>query len=780
MWSLASVHSSNKDDSDAPCVRSKHAVCLTEEGLFYLLGGVSGSLPLKDLWKYDPVQNQWKEIHCSEYGPPFLQDHTIVSWKDKLCVFGGELSFATTEETPLWILSTESNSWKKMHSKTAAFSQPSGRRGHTALKYNESERWHFFKFPNFLECPLPRHNHTSVIHDEAMWVYGGMTDLQERGDFWKFDFSTLNWSRIKTNKGPGELHNHSAVKFLEHMYIFGGEHDATIFNYLWRYHFGNQIWEKVIVKGLIPNPVTHHVALVNPIQFAWEEKYHAWEHPRTFEVINQYSVSGKSSTHKNEPHTQNLSELAQSNHLKTSENRKSRQYFKFRVYPVYRPHRKSSVPEKNKKNKQSVAVVYNASTDHVQLRSLRGGLKSGSLLKHLRNSSHNVLCNPYVPEQQEELIYLVEETCSLQESLLSSPNLLVQKSCSSEAVLVSDGKLPTFQNKNNNDVFPGDCEPLVKNEPFEISDLPHLSQQFKVSKAADQFSWTSNEKVGNEDVNHISDSGINSVTPVENCSKDYASAFYSPKSVLYEHEYLSTMDMDDKKTYESIKDVKLDSCSNQRRTSAGVLLIDLENINLHQSKISKINEQRSNFSPVLENYSQACRPVGDKFDMSNSVSRNLQHHSTTKDDLHQDFASVLNPETCENILYKKQDNPVEMKLLNPPHELSLGNLCRGNITRSEKREGIEQVLEKSQETVHAAAMETTTVMPSDLQINALPNCEVTQEKLVNVSNSELSKSISKNKEQHHQKKLCMYVFGGRELGISSFSRRPISVWKLYI
>ncbi|XP_076348560.1 uncharacterized protein LOC143246196 isoform X3 [Tachypleus tridentatus] len=752
MWSLASVHSSNKDDSDAPCVRSKHAVCLTEEGLFYLLGGVSGSLPLKDLWKYDPVQNQWKEIHCSEYGPPFLQDHTIVSWKDKLCVFGGELSFATTEETPLWILSTESNSWKKMHSKTAAFSQPSGRRGHTALKYNG-----------------------------MMYIYGGYQDFKgSSGELWAFEFATLNWSRIKTNKGPGELHNHSAVKFLEHMYIFGGEHDATIFNYLWRYHFGNQIWEKVIVKGLIPNPVTHHVALVNPIQFAWEEKYHAWEHPRTFEVINQYSVSGKSSTHKNEPHTQNLSELAQSNHLKTSENRKSRQYFKFRVYPVYRPHRKSSVPEKNKKNKQSVAVVYNASTDHVQLRSLRGGLKSGSLLKHLRNSSHNVLCNPYVPEQQEELIYLVEETCSLQESLLSSPNLLVQKSCSSEAVLVSDGKLPTFQNKNNNDVFPGDCEPLVKNEPFEISDLPHLSQQFKVSKAADQFSWTSNEKVGNEDVNHISDSGINSVTPVENCSKDYASAFYSPKSVLYEHEYLSTMDMDDKKTYESIKDVKLDSCSNQRRTSAGVLLIDLENINLHQSKISKINEQRSNFSPVLENYSQACRPVGDKFDMSNSVSRNLQHHSTTKDDLHQDFASVLNPETCENILYKKQDNPVEMKLLNPPHELSLGNLCRGNITRSEKREGIEQVLEKSQETVHAAAMETTTVMPSDLQINALPNCEVTQEKLVNVSNSELSKSISKNKEQHHQKKLCMYVFGGRELGISSFSRRPISVWKLYI
>lgn len=31
--------------------------------------------------------------------------------------------------------------------------------------------------------------HSAVLHDSAMWVFGGMTDLQERADFWKFDFS---------------------------------------------------------------------------------------------------------------------------------------------------------------------------------------------------------------------------------------------------------------------------------------------------------------------------------------------------------------------------------------------------------------------------------------------------------------------------------------------------------------------------------------------------------------------------------------------------------------
>ena len=28
-------------------------------------------------------------------------------------------------------------------------------------------------------------------HDNAMWIFGGMTDLQERSDFWRFDFGKI-------------------------------------------------------------------------------------------------------------------------------------------------------------------------------------------------------------------------------------------------------------------------------------------------------------------------------------------------------------------------------------------------------------------------------------------------------------------------------------------------------------------------------------------------------------------------------------------------------------
>ena len=38
--------------------------------------------------------------------------------------------------------------------------------------------------------PGARHVHSAIVHDQAMWVYGGMCDLQPRNDFWKWSFGT--------------------------------------------------------------------------------------------------------------------------------------------------------------------------------------------------------------------------------------------------------------------------------------------------------------------------------------------------------------------------------------------------------------------------------------------------------------------------------------------------------------------------------------------------------------------------------------------------------------
>ncbi|KAK3862819.1 hypothetical protein Pcinc_027666 [Petrolisthes cinctipes] len=49
----------------------------------------------------------------------------------------------------------------------------------------EEEKWS--QVTSRGEQPPPRHAHSAVMHDNHMWVYGGMTDLQERNDFWRYD-----------------------------------------------------------------------------------------------------------------------------------------------------------------------------------------------------------------------------------------------------------------------------------------------------------------------------------------------------------------------------------------------------------------------------------------------------------------------------------------------------------------------------------------------------------------------------------------------------------------
>lgn len=73
-----------------------------------------------------------------------------------------------------------------------------------------------------------------------MYIYGGMTDLQERSDCWRWDVNTASWFMLKNKPGPGPLHGHAACRLPSCMLIFGGESGGLATNELWRFHFGNE------------------------------------------------------------------------------------------------------------------------------------------------------------------------------------------------------------------------------------------------------------------------------------------------------------------------------------------------------------------------------------------------------------------------------------------------------------------------------------------------------------------------------------------------------------
>ena len=81
MWSPVQATSSSSCHSQgSPVARCKHAMCVSQDGHIYLFGGRSANRPLKDLWRFDPGQNQWEEVKCRGHHPPNLQEHTMVAW----------------------------------------------------------------------------------------------------------------------------------------------------------------------------------------------------------------------------------------------------------------------------------------------------------------------------------------------------------------------------------------------------------------------------------------------------------------------------------------------------------------------------------------------------------------------------------------------------------------------------------------------------------------------------------------------------------------------------
>ncbi|KAL1138043.1 hypothetical protein AAG570_009738 [Ranatra chinensis] len=279
MWSCVT-----SNEGKFPSSRSKHSVTLLG-GHLYLLAGRNGNIPLKDLWRYSLSNGVWELLEPTGERPPCLQEHTAVAYKDCIYVFGGELGFSAGNEAPLWVYNVTNNSWRKVRGCKGA-TVPKGRRGHTAVVHRaamliyggyrdlrgssnelwafhfDTESWHLISAGR--NCPPARHKHGMVLHDDSIWIYGGMTDLLERSDFWRFDTVCKMWNPVKTKINPGALHSHATCKLPSSMLVFGGDRGGLPNNELWRFHFGTETWEKLTTENIQPQARSESVALTVP------------------------------------------------------------------------------------------------------------------------------------------------------------------------------------------------------------------------------------------------------------------------------------------------------------------------------------------------------------------------------------------------------------------------------------------------------------------------------------------------------------------------------------
>ncbi|KAK9502066.1 hypothetical protein O3M35_012669 [Rhynocoris fuscipes] len=188
----------------------------------------------------------------------------------------------------------------------------------------ETESWHLLSGSS--TCPPARHKHSMVIHDGSIWIYGGMTDLQERSDLWKFDTVRKLWQQVKSKVSPGALHSHAVCKLPSSMLVFGGERSGQPNNELWRFHFATETWEKITLEGILPQPRSESVALTVPDLLLQNNSCVNKSSPKRFRGGGSVDRQGRgrtsfSSSHRpstNTPTSSNLSilkEISKLSHL---------------------------------------------------------------------------------------------------------------------------------------------------------------------------------------------------------------------------------------------------------------------------------------------------------------------------------------------------------------------------------------------------------------------------------------------------------------------------------
>lgn len=109
------------------------------------------------------------------------------------------------------------------------------------------------------EGPKPIYLHTSVIHNNQMWVFGGSTGT-DTNEFFNLDFTTLAWSRIEcTGPVPSPRYGHAAVVNQGQMIVVGGcKQSSLYFKDTYMLNLATKAWRKL---GEVPYDLAYHSLL---------------------------------------------------------------------------------------------------------------------------------------------------------------------------------------------------------------------------------------------------------------------------------------------------------------------------------------------------------------------------------------------------------------------------------------------------------------------------------------------------------------------------------------
>jgi len=252
--------------SNEPPARYQAAYWTDLNGNFWLFGGVGD---LNDLWKYNPISNEWTWVKgptlstsmSGFYGtmgvpsvlnnPPAL-GYGANCWTDNigdLWLFAGYNLSGGVSNDVLWRYHIASNEWTWMKGDNLVTNPPNyGTKGILAPTNTPGSRY---------ECK------SAWVYNNKLWLYGGQVVAGNKNDLWSYDIATNNWTwesgttllddignfgtkgvATTTNVPPSRWSYTRWVDAINNFYIFGGGDIETsiIYNDVWQYSTTSKLW----------------------------------------------------------------------------------------------------------------------------------------------------------------------------------------------------------------------------------------------------------------------------------------------------------------------------------------------------------------------------------------------------------------------------------------------------------------------------------------------------------------------------------------------------------
>ena len=114
------------------------------------------------------------------------------------------------------------------------------------------------------ESPLPRTGHSIVHHGNALYVFGGQNDFNDKmNDLWKFDLASRTWSAMPAPEEsiqPTARSGHTAVLLGGRMVVFGGIVEVTKeINEMHIFDFASGTWSVVDDENTVSQDARQHL-----------------------------------------------------------------------------------------------------------------------------------------------------------------------------------------------------------------------------------------------------------------------------------------------------------------------------------------------------------------------------------------------------------------------------------------------------------------------------------------------------------------------------------------